>query len=203
MVEMVDAEVGRILDALDQSPWRDNTLIVFMSDHGEGVAEHRMTRKNYGYEASIRVPLAFSFPGRVPEGRSNAADVTSLLDLVPTLCDYAGESPPGDMRGANLRPLIEGRSAPARDRVAVELSSRRAQALRTERHKYVIFRDDPLEQLFDLRDDPGETRNLAVEPAHRENVERHRRMLGELRNGLSVHASLREDEQYWRSRLSS
>ena len=128
-VEMVDASIGRILDALENSPHADNTLIVFTSDHGDGMAHHRLFHKLSFYDGSLRVPLIVSWPGQVAENHVDRTHLASGFDLTPTLCDYAGTAPPPEQRGLSLRPVIKGRNPSWRDYVVA--------------HNYVIGRMVP------------------------------------------------------------
>lgn len=181
LVEMVDAEIGRVLSALERSPYADNTLILFTSDHGEGMAQHRLARKRTMYEAVVKVPLIACWPGHVREGVTDGEHLVSGIDIMPTLCDYAGVAPPAGTVGSSLRPLLEGRGAEWRSFVVMEIGEQlktvKARALRTRRHKYVTYRDDPVEQLFDLETDPGEMHNRATDPGAAGILEAHRRML--------------------------
>jgi len=166
LVEDVDRHVGTLLSALRGSRHASNTLVCFVSDHGEGMGAHRWVQKASFYEESVRVPLMFAGPG-IPV-RRKAEGLTSLLDILPTFCDYAGVSAPPGMRGRSLRPLFEG-GAWSRELVASELrygsAEREGRMIRTARHKYIRFNSGARrEQLFDLEFDPGETRNLAADP---------------------------------------
>jgi len=178
MVEMADAELGRILSALDASGQTENTVVVFTSDHGEGMGEHRLDRKNFHYEAAVRVPLVFSWPGRLPARKVNRRALVSGIDLVPTLCGFAGVEPPPLTTAVDLGPVLTGRDSEARPSLAVEMSVRAVgRVLRTPRYKYAVFAEDPVEQLFDLRSDPGETRNLAGQRAFEPVLQAHRDQL--------------------------
>ncbi len=81
-VEMVDAEIGRILDALDDSPYIDNTMIIFASDHGEGQGRHKTVLKNFLYDEAAKVPLIVSWPGRVQQGVQDTTHLTSSTDIL-------------------------------------------------------------------------------------------------------------------------
>jgi choline-sulfatase len=159
-LEMADAEIGRILDALDESPYADNTVIVFTSDHGEGRARHKTVTKNYLYEEAARVPMIVCPPGRQDRGARNDKHLVSGVDILPTMCDYAGIAAPSGIVGRSLRPLVEGRETAWRDCLGVEVR-RTGRMLRSQQYKYITYKDDPVEQLFDLKADPWETRNLA------------------------------------------
>jgi arylsulfatase A-like enzyme len=178
MVEMADAELGRILAALAASGKAENTVVVFTSDHGEGMGEHRLDRKNFHYDSAVRVPLVFSWPGRLPANQVNRRALASGIDLVPTLCGFAGVEPPPMTTAVDLGPVLTGRAREARPFLGVELSVRAVgRVLRTPRYKYAVFAGDPVEQLFDLQADPGETRNLAARHQFRDVLQTHREHL--------------------------
>jgi len=186
LTEMIDAEIGKVLDALDAAGLADNTIIVFTSDHGDGAAGHQWSAKLSLYEESAMVPMIVSFPGRIPEGRIDTQHLVSQIDIVPTLCDYAGIEAAADFTGRSWRPIIENPQAPWRDYLVVELADfkpdrqRKGRMLRTGHFKYNIYSSGARnEQLFDLRNDPGERRNLAFESAYESMKTRHRDYLQE------------------------
>ncbi len=175
-VEMADADLGRILDALDDSGQADNTVVVFTSDHGDGRGRHSHVQKWYPYEESVKVPMIVSCPGRVAEGVVDGEHLVSGLDVICTLSDYAGLDAPPDSQGRSLRPLLEQKSTTWRDFVSSEhhIDGR---MLRTNRYKYVRYPGDPVEQLFDMEVDPWEMKNLYDDPALADVVADHRKML--------------------------
>lgn len=165
MVEAVDSEIGKVLAALRESGFEDRTLVLFASDHGEGMGAHRWVQKASFYEESVRVPFLAAGPG-VRRGEWSDA-LVSLTDILPTFCDYAGLPAPPDARGYSLRPVLLGGSM-AREFQFSELrygdETRDGRMIRTRSWKYVIFRTgDRRGQLFDLERDPGETTNLIRE----------------------------------------
>jgi choline-sulfatase len=160
--EMVDAEVGRVLDALEDSNYAKDTVIIFAADHGEGMANHQMVIKGYLYDSAARVPMIISWPGELPEKARVQAHPVSGFDFAPTVCDFAGIEPMPKARGMSLRPLLERRNAPARDFIAAE-SAGHGLMLRTAEYKYICYPNDPVCQLFDMKNDPWETRNVAGE----------------------------------------
>lgn len=180
--EKVDAEIGLVLDALAASRFRDDTIVIFSSDHGEAAGQHRMFQKFTLYEESVRTPLIVASLGdRLPVAKGVRRNhLVSGVDLPATICDYAGIPTPPRCPGRSLRPLVEGRDPAWRGAVYLE-SNYWGRALVTATHKYVTeYRPKPvedyvppgpdsaargLEQLFDLQADPGETRNLASDPA--------------------------------------
>jgi choline-sulfatase len=176
-VEMVDGEIGRVLDALDATGYASNTLVVFTSDHGEGLARHQRTRKQSPYEEASKVPMLVALPGRIPENKTDSTHLVTGLDIMPTLCDYAGIKPPKNMRGKSLKPLLEGKSVSWHEYIVTEMPSNRARMVRSQRYKYANYFEDPVEMLFDMVNDPGETRNLSADPAHAGVLLEHRKML--------------------------
>ncbi|MHC4177113.1 MAG: sulfatase/phosphatase domain-containing protein, partial [Planctomycetota bacterium] len=178
LTEMVDAQIGEVLDALRRGGLQRRTVVVFTSDHGDLDAAHRLEHKSILYEEAARVPLIVSRPGATKSGLVDAEHPVSVgLDLIPTLCDYAGVDPPPDLRGRSIRPLAEGRKLPDwRDQVVVE--SKAGRMVRTARFKYVLYQSgNHREQLVDLTADPGEMVNLAEDPKYRGVLEDHRRRL--------------------------
>jgi arylsulfatase A-like enzyme len=196
-VEMVDAEVARLLAALEDTGQLENTLIAFTSDHGEGMGCHRLTRKNTLYDESSKVPLLFSWPGTIQEGKVDKTTLVSGLDLMPTLCDYAGAGIPSGTKGISLRPILEGTGAANREYVAAEVSSNLGQMIRSARFKYVAYKDDGSEMLFDMQADPGETINLARDPTHEAVLDQHRAMLQSWIEGLDVAPNVPHDSRWF------
>jgi len=161
----VDAQVGRVLDALEDSKHADNTLVVFSSDHGDGMGCHHLHQKMYFYEEAARVPLVISWPGEVAEGVEDRTHLVSGLDLAPTLCNYAGIEAPPKARGRSLRPLAEGHNVPWREFLVSEVSIT-GRMVRTPEWKLITYSDSPTQQLFDMRKDRGEMKNLWAEGTH-------------------------------------
>jgi choline-sulfatase len=184
-VEMVDAEIGRVLNALEDSGERDNTIVIMTSDHGEGRGRHHMVLKNYLYDEAANVPLMFSCPGHMPAGKQDSTHLVSGVDLMPTISDFAGMAPPPDMVGRSLRPVIEGKSTEWREFVAAEVVGG-GHMIRTPGHKYVMYNGDPVEQFFDMQADAGETHNLAPDSAHAGGIEDHRKLLKEWTGRLKL-----------------
>jgi arylsulfatase A-like enzyme len=175
LVEKVDALIGELLDALRASGQEDNTLIVFTADHGDGTAAHHWNQKQVLYEETTRVPFILGGKAFAKAGTVDREHLVSTgLDLIPTLCDYAGVAVPEGLRGRSVRPLAEGKAPDKwREDLVVETQFEyeghatgiRGRMLRTQRHKYIVYSEGTLrEQLFDLETDPGEMTNLAVNP---------------------------------------
>lgn len=178
-VEMLDHDVGRVLDALEDSGLMQNTVIVFTSDHGEGAARHNHVQKWYPYDEAMKVPLIIAQPGSLAEGATDATHLVSGLDLMATFCDFAGiAAPPGAVLSRSLKPFCEGNAPPFRDYLVCEWQQQ-GRIVRTGRWKYSVFGTDPVEQLFDMENDPWETVNLYQESQYASVMADHRAMLAE------------------------
>jgi iduronate 2-sulfatase len=164
-ISFVDAQIGRLLDAVDRLGLRDNTIIVFWSDHGYHLGEHGLWFKQSCFEESARVPLIISVPGQKTAGQASARPV-ELVDLYPTLADLAGLTPPKHVQGFSLRPLIDDPQAPW-DHPAYTQVQRGADpghSVRTERWRYTEWAFGKKgEELYDHGNDPQELHNLAHE----------------------------------------
>lgn len=185
LVEKVDAKIAIILDALRKSGLEESTVIIFSSDHGDGVGGHHWNQKQVLYEQSTRVPFIISQKGATVAGRVDREHLVSAgEDLIPTMCSYADIEPPKTLRGRSLRRLAEGREARDwRNYLVVETEFGNfgesfgvsGRMLRTSRHKYIIYsHGEPREQLFDLEIDPGETNNLIESREHQKVLTEHR-----------------------------
>jgi len=169
LTEKVDGEIAVVLAALREAGLEEKTVVVFSSDHGDMDGSHRLEHKSVLYEQSERVPFIVSFKGVTRPGLVDREHLISTgLDLIPTLCDFAGIAPPRQLAGRSVRPLAEGRAAPSwRDALVVE--GHHCRALHTARFKYTVFDiGEHREMLVDLDKDPGEMKNLASDPAYRD-----------------------------------
>lgn len=165
LTERVDAQIGTVLAALAETGLDRRTLIVFTSDHGDMDAAHRLEHKSTLYDQACRVPLLVCPPAGAADRVDRSHLVSNGLDLLPTLCDYAGAEPPPDLAGQSWRPLLEGRE-PAAWRSSLPLECAIGRAVLTPRWKYAAYDLGARpEQLFDRQADPDERRNLAAEPA--------------------------------------
>lgn len=192
MIEKVDAEIARILDTLREQGLEGNTLVVFVSDHGECAGAHGLSQKTVFYEESVRVPLILC-PPKQREPRTSDALVNVGVDLLPTLLEYAGLEKPSALPGASLCSLVVGESVTGwRDQVVVGnhmsqgalvpdlgfVPITEGRMVRTERYKYCVYRHgERRESLVDLRNDPGELVNLAYDSAYSDIVSDHRERL--------------------------
>jgi len=164
MISHLDAEVGRILQTLEELGLAAKTIIVFSADNGLAVGQHGLLGKQNLYEHSVRVPLVLKGPN-VPRGRSKA--LVYLHDLMPTLCDVFGVPAPEGVEGRTLWPIIRGETETLRD--CVLLSYRNEQrAIRRGNWKLIMYevQGRSTVQLFDLANDPEERENLTYDPKH-------------------------------------
>ena len=170
LCERVDTEVGRLLGALRESGLEQDTLILHTADHGEGMAAHRWVVKLMFWENVVGVPLTLSWPGTIPAGGTRH-QLTSGMDVLSTLCDYAGITTPKGVSGRSLRDAIDGKGDDARDFVVIQLHPDTedidfaARIVVSREHKYIAFSEgEPRELLFNLETDPGEVDDLAARP---------------------------------------
>jgi len=156
LIENVDWQFGLVLDALERSGQADDTLVVFTTDHGDHAAAHGMVGKGTFYEESARVPLTLRFPGRIAAGRRDESHPVSHIDLLPSLLGLADIPVEGPCDGLDLTPLLEETPGPwNRDAIISETVDGRM--VRFGQWKYICWAGR--EALFDLAQDPLETRN--------------------------------------------
>ncbi|QJD84986.1 sulfatase-like hydrolase/transferase [Cohnella herbarum] len=180
MITQLDDHMGRLLEELKQLGIRDNTLIIFTSDHGEYMGDHYMVEKELFYEQAIHVPLMVSLPGRIKPGTVTESFVETV-DLLPTCMEAAGLPIPQAVDGRSLFPLLDGTAASWRQEVFAEWDFQyyharrqlglnpdqcKAVMVRNKRWKYVHYSDQPCE-LYDLENDSDEFNNLADDPQNR------------------------------------
>jgi len=187
LVEKVDAEIGKIIDAIDDLGLRENTVIIFTSDHGDGNAAHGWNQKTALIQESINVPFIISDLAIADNGNTNNSDLISNgLDMYTTISDYANVESPENLRGKSLKPLLEGQQKFLdREFVVVETKFEGKQAFGTtgraligKTYKYVLYNwGKHREQLFDLKNDPLEMNNLINSKTHLKILDRSRQRL--------------------------
>ncbi len=167
LITHMDAEVGRILAALEATGRAENTIVVFCSDHGLSLGGHGLMGKQNLYDDSMRAPLVIAGPG-IPKGSSDA--LVYLFDIYPTLCELLGVAVPDTVEGKSLAPIVRGEAGAVRDSLFFAyLDVQRA--VRDERWKLIRYPHVGITQLFDLEADPWELSDLARAPEHAERVE--------------------------------
>jgi len=185
-ISYVDAQVGKVLDELERLGLQKNTIVVFWSDHGYHLGEHRLWAKTSNFELDARVPLIIARPGQAKGQRSQS--LVELLDLYPTLADLCGLDAPHDLEGKSLRPVIEDPSARVKSGALTqhcrpaypadgEDPDAMGYSLRTDRYRYTQWRDFQTgevlaEELYDHKNDPAETVNVAGREAYGDTAER-------------------------------
>jgi choline-sulfatase len=167
LTEVVDDQIQQVLDALKESGQEENTLVIFSSDHGDMSASHRTEHKTFLYEESARIPFVVMHKGHTPAGVVDTEHLVSNgLDLLPTVCDYAGIKGVSDPRGRSLRPLLEGKKTDWRTTLGVESEIGRMVVSR-DKLKYIRYDYVGIEeQLLDLNKDPFETRHFTDNPEY-------------------------------------
>jgi arylsulfatase A-like enzyme len=161
----IDQQVNRFLQSLQEFGLLDNTVVAFVSDHGEMLGDHGLWRKGFPYEGSARVPFLLAGPG-VPRG-AVCEEVVELRDVMPTLLDAAGITVPEGIDGRSALPAARDRTGALRPWLHGEhvLLEQSLQWLTDGREKYVWMSRDRHEQLFDLTEDPHELHDLSADPA--------------------------------------
>ncbi len=171
MMSLIDAEIGRILDYLDEAGLAENTLIVFTSDHGHFLGQHGLIAKGaFHYEDLLRVPMIVRWPGHVPAGEVSNS-LQSLVDFPQTWLAACGIEAPGIMQGVDELDVWIGERESARSHVLVENrhnpTTVHLRTLITERYKLTVYRNAAYGELFDLEADPSELTNQWDNPAYR------------------------------------
>jgi len=186
-VRGVDDNIGRLLAHLEATGELDNTIIIYTSDQGFMLGEHDYIDKRWMYEESLRMPFIVRYPKSVPAGSTSTAIVNNV-DFAPTLLDFAGARPPASMQGRSFRPMLEGKPAPADWPTATYYrywmhfahhDNPAHYGIRTADHKLIFFYGLPLDakgavnkptppywELYDLRQDPKEMRNVYSSPEY-------------------------------------
>jgi len=180
MIELIDDQVGRLLAALEQTGQRENTIVIFHSDHGEMLGDHGIMMKGpYFYECAVRVPLIVSWPGRFRQGLQSDA-LVELIDLAPTILEACGLPIPDRMHARSLVPILTGQADPAehRDHVYCEYynampghdHSAYGTMYRDRHYKICVYHGSARGEgeLYDLENDPNEFQNLWNSPQHQE-----------------------------------
>ncbi len=189
MISHMDAQIGRILDVLEETGERDNTIIVFTSDHGLAVGSHGLLGKQNVYEHSMGTPLIIGGPGLPRRQKTDA--FAYLFDLYPTLCELTDIDVPDSVEGTSLVGILRGTEQQVRDRVFTAYKVQRA--IRTERWKLIRYTHSGKTQLFDLAVDGFERNNLADEPEQQERVARLLQLLAAEQRRLGDDTPLGDD----------
>lgn len=187
LVEAVDREIGKIVDEIDRQDLWKNTVVIFTSDHGDGAGAHQWNQKTVLYEEVANIPLIVCLPGGKHAGKVLPQLVNNGVDLLPTVCDWAGAKVPGYCHGISFRKVAEWGDPQKKhqpyivtETMFVQTGGTQGWAVRTPRYKYVLYDTGKnREMLYDMEKDRGEMCNLAVEKRYEEVLKEHRAMLSE------------------------
>jgi len=177
MVSEMDAQVGRILEALEKNGLKENTLIVFAGDNGLAVGQHGLLGKQNLYEHSIRVPMIMSGPG-IPVNKKTEG-FTYLSDITPTIIDYLAVKRPSSVEGRSLMPVILDPSRKVRSSI-YNVYGHWSRSIKSEDgFKMIVYNVDGITttQLFNLKKDPLEIKDISKEPAYNEKIRQMRNLL--------------------------
>ena len=177
MITWADEQIGLIIDELERQGLKDNTLIIYTSDHGELAGEHGLWYKNSFYEGSVGIPFIFSCP-KLFDGNKISKAVTGNIDIFPTICDAAGIQKPNDLEGKSIWPVLTGRES-GNDRYIFSETLRNGipGCMVCDQH-WKYFEYKPCEKnnntkeifLYDLLNDPNEMKNLANKEEYKSTV---------------------------------
>jgi choline-sulfatase len=187
LTELVDGYIGKLLQSVRSEGLEDDTVIIFVSDHGDGYAAHHWNQKQVLYDESSRVPCIISWKGVTKPGINKSHLVNTGLDILPTLCDYAGVNPPRGLEGRSLRPLAEARHLDSwRNYTVLETEfcgwekpyGIKGRCVRSSGYKYMLYNEGKIrEQLVDMKNDPGEMYNLAFKDEYSDVLNKYRQVL--------------------------
>lgn len=176
-ITFADAQVGRVLDALQATGLRDNTIVVFTSDHGYHMGEHGHYQKQTLFENATRVPLIMAGPG-IASGASSKS-MAEMVDFYPTLAELTGLTPPPYVAGKSLVPTLKDPNESTRQAALSQWNN--GYSIRTTGYRYTEWGIDGADgmELYDHSEDPAEMNNVADDPAYRDAIETLRPLLRE------------------------
>lgn len=193
LVEKVDREIGKIIDAIDKNNLWKNTIVIFSSDHGDGIGAHRWNQKSALYEEVINIPFIVTLPKKMNAGKVMPHLISNGVDFFASVCDWAGVDLPKGVDGKSFRSIVEGANPPTphQDYIIVETrfdgSKTRGWVVRSQNFKYVLYdKGRYREQLFDMQKDRGETRNLIMENKYNNELNKFRDILGAWMNSKNI-----------------
>ena len=192
MITHLDYEIGRLLDALHESGEEDNTIIVFTGDNGLAVGQHGWLGKEDIYEHGVRIPLIMAGPGIAPDTRNDA--YVYLYDIFPTLCEKVGISVPDSVDGKSFAHLLDGQHGEKfRDELYL-IFDQFVRGVKDDNYKLIEYRNGDGEEdkwtfLYDIKNDPWETKNLAEDEKYKEKV-------AEMRDKIITHRDEWEEQSH-------
>jgi arylsulfatase A-like enzyme len=190
-VASVDDNVGRLLDYLDQTGLATNTIVIYTSDQGFFLGDHGWFDKRFMYEESIRMPFLVRYPPTIKPGSVSDAMILNV-DFAPTFLDLAGQTTPAEVQGHSIKPLLSGKTPEAWRQswyyryyhYPNEHGTEPHYGVRTERYKLIYFHRINQWELFDLKTDPRELKNIVHDPKHETLVQELKAELARLRKEL-------------------
>lgn len=168
-ISLIDHEIGRVLKKLDELSLKEETLVIFTTDHGDLMGSHGMWNKIYTmYHDTLHVPMIMRWPGKIPAGAQCDKFVTHFVDMLPTIYDVIGQPCPDGIEGQSMLPLMLGQDQEREDCIISEshgghMGLYSMRALCTNKYKYVLHGAGK-DELYDLEADPYEINNLIDEP---------------------------------------
>ncbi len=172
-VTLLDHQMGRVLEELDKLGLADDTIVMFTCDHGDTMGEHRIWNKDYTmYDQIYRIPFIARWPGVIKPGTRQDAFISQMLDLTPTLLELSGAALPEGLHGLSLLPLFKNEAQERRDDAFSQFHGSHMglysmRMIETDSYKYVLHCND-IDELYDLKNDPDESTNLAENAAFAE-----------------------------------
>jgi arylsulfatase A-like enzyme len=169
LVSFQDSQVGRLLDWLDRAGLRDDTIVIYTSDHGDLLGDFGRFYKTCMFDGAVRIPMIWRAPGVIPtESASVREQVAGLQDILPTLCSLTGVQLGTNVDGLDLTPILQNPGAPGRETFVSQTEELRGGGqkymVRTTNWKYVYCELGGTEELYDVRDPDGELHNRAQDP---------------------------------------
>ncbi|HEY8420162.1 MAG TPA: sulfatase-like hydrolase/transferase [Thermoclostridium sp.] len=164
-ITFIDEQIGRIIDTLKEEGIYENTLIVFTSDHGDLMGDHRLWYKSFGYEGSIHIPLVLHHPKRIKPG-TRCSEIASLIDILPTVSSAVGINIDNGRPGNNLFDLISGDKSCDFGVSEIFTAPDYMIHVRTKEWKYLFYQNGGFEELYNLKEDPHEMVDLADDKAY-------------------------------------
>ena len=181
LVEKIDVEIQKIVLELERQNLQENTVVIFTSDHGDGLASHNWNQKSALYEEVVNIPLIVCLPGCENAGSKSSAIVSNGIDIFASICDIAGVKPYKGTKGISFISAAKNNSKPRKYAICettFDNGKTRGWMLRTEKYKYVLYdKGKNREQLFNIFSDRGERKNLATDKRYSIILQNHRDIL--------------------------
>lgn len=187
LVETVDREIGKIIDEIDRQKLWENTVIIFTSDHGDGSGAHQWNQKTVLYEEVVNIPFIVCLPKGKNAGKVMPQLINNGVDLLPSICDWTDATVPTGCQGISFRSVVENNDMQkvhqpyiVTETAFLQTGGTQGWLVRTPDYKYVLYEAGKnREMLYDMKNDRGEMRNLAIKHKYQEIVKQHRTMLFE------------------------